>query len=53
MSEVAAALHTPRPGRKHADDEAWLDTEAVIRARKAMKRLYREAAPAPQRPREA
>jgi hypothetical protein len=47
QAEVEAAIHTPRPGRTHADDEAWLTTETTIKARKGLKYLYREAAPHP------
>jgi hypothetical protein len=53
QAEVASALHSPRPGHKHADDEAWLTTEATIKARKGLKYLYRDAAPRPPRPRKA
>jgi hypothetical protein len=52
QAEVVAALHTPRRGRTHADDQAWLASEQTLRARKGLKRLYREAAPRPHRPRE-
>jgi hypothetical protein len=53
QAEVNAALHTPRRGRTHADDQKWLATEQTLRARKGLKRLYREAAPRPRHPREA
>jgi hypothetical protein len=49
QTEVAAALRTPRRGSTHADDQDWLATEQALRARKAMKHLYRDAAPRPRR----
>jgi hypothetical protein len=52
-AEVAAALHTPRRGRTHTDDQDWLATEQTLRARKGLKRLYRDAELHPHRPREA
>ena len=53
QAEVNAALHTPRRGRTHEADQDWLATEQTLRVRKGLKRLYREAAPRPPRPREA
>lgn len=50
QAEVEAAIHTPRPGRTHAADQDWLGTEATIKARKGLKRLYRDVAPRPARP---
>jgi hypothetical protein len=53
QAEVAAALHTPRRGRTYTDDQKWLATEQTLRARKGLKRLYRDAEPRPRHPREA
>ena len=53
QAEVVAALHMPRRGHAHTDDQEWLATEATIRARRGMQRLARDAAPRPRRPREA
>lgn len=53
QAEVVAALHTPRRGSRHTDDQDWLATEQTLRARKGLKHLYRDAAPRPRRPREA
>lgn len=51
--EIAAALSTPRQGRKHANDKDWLATEQALRVRKGIKHLYRDAAPRPTRPHQA
>jgi hypothetical protein len=50
QAEIVAALHTPRPGHKHSDDQDWLTTEGALKARKGLKHLYRDAAPRPRRP---
>jgi hypothetical protein len=46
-AEVAAALHTPRPGVARAADEDWLVTEEALKARKGLRVVYRDAAPRP------
>lgn len=50
QAEIAAALATPRRGRKHIDDQDWLTTEQTIKARRDLKQLYRDAEPRPRRP---
>lgn len=50
QAEVAAALQTPRRGRAHAQDRAWLATEQTLRARKGLRHLYRDTAPPPAAP---
>jgi hypothetical protein len=52
-AEVAAALHTPRPGVAHAADEDWLVTEEALKARRGLRVVYRDAAPRPRRRRSA
>ena len=52
-AEVAAALHTPRPGAAHAADQDWLTTEQTLRARKGLRVVYRDAAGRPRRRRSA
>lgn len=53
QADVAAALATPRRGRKHTADQDWLGTEQTIKARKGLKQLYRDAEPRPRRPAKA
>jgi len=53
QGEVAAALHTPRPGVAHAADEDWLVTEQALRACKGLPGIYRDAAARPRRRRSA
>jgi len=53
QAEVAAALHTPRPGVAHPSDENWLATEAALKARRGLRVVYRDASPKPQRQRSA
>lgn len=53
QAEVADALSTPRRGRTHADDQDWVSTQEALKARKAMKHIYRDVAPCPPRPGEA
>jgi hypothetical protein len=45
QAEVAAALHSPRPGLAHAADEDWLATEDTLKARKGLRVVYRDVAP--------
>lgn len=52
-AEVAAALQTPRRGRRFAEDRCWLDTTDTLRSRRGLRYLYRDAAPRPARPRAA
>jgi len=52
-AEVAAALHTPRPGVAHAADEDWLATAQTLRERKGLRGIYRDAAARPRRRRSA
>ena len=52
-AEVAAALQTPRRGRRFAEDRRWLDTTDTLRSRRGLRYLYRDAAPRPARPRAA
>ena len=52
-AEVAAALQTPRRGRRYAEDRRWLDTTDTLRSRRGLRYLYRDAAPRPARPRAA
>ena len=51
QADVVSALITPRRGRAHAHDRAWLDTAQALRGRRALRHLYRDAAPRPPRPR--
>jgi hypothetical protein len=53
QDEVAAALHTPRPGIAHQADQDWLTTEQVLKARKGLRAVYRDAVPRPRRQRSA
>ena len=53
QAEVAAALHTPRPGTAHAADQDWLTTAQTLRARKGLRVVYRDAAVRPRRRRSA
>ena len=46
---IAAALHTSRRGRAHADDQDWLATEERLRARKGLRVMYRDAGSRPRR----
>lgn len=50
QAEIAGALSTPRRGRKHGNDQDWLATQETLKARKAIKHIYRDAAPRPPRP---
>jgi hypothetical protein len=52
-AEVAAALQTPRRGRRFAEDRRWLETADALRSRRGLRYLYRDAAPRPARPRAA
>lgn len=53
QAEVAAALRIPRPGIAHEADQDWLATEEVLKARKGLRVVYRDAAPRPRRRRSA
>jgi septal ring factor EnvC (AmiA/AmiB activator) len=53
QAEIAAALHTARPGTAHSADEDWLATEEGLRACKGLRVVYRDAAPQPRRRRSA
>jgi hypothetical protein len=53
QAEVVSVLTTPRRGRTHAHDRAWLATAQVLRSRRALRHVYRDAAPRPARPRAA
>jgi len=53
QAEVAAALHTPRPGIANGADKDWLATEQALRARKGLRGIYRDMAARPRRRRSA
>lgn len=43
QAEIAAALATPRRGRPAAADRAWLETTRVLRERRALGYLFKDA----------
>lgn len=51
QAEVAAALATPRRGRKHAEDADWQELGQALRARGVLRHLYADTRPRPRRPR--